>query len=296
MRIVTRPDFDGVVCAALLYEEEKITEPVKWVQPNDIQKGLVDIRKGDIIANWPYDERCTLWFDHHYSNRIDTPFKGAFTLAPSAAGIIFEHFKDRFQHDYIELIRATDKIDSAALSVDDVLHPQQHPCLLLSMTIFGHGDDDEHYWNRVVQLLRTSPVGAILNDPDVKARCQTVIVQNKHYQIHLEGHTQIIEHVCITDFRPLEKTPNGNRFLVYALFPGAVVSVKIRFDDGAKEKVAVSVGHNIFNRNCNVNIGLMLSRFEGGGHQQVGSCRFHASKSDDYIPEIIDILLKNKRC
>ena len=28
MRIVTRPDFDGVVCAALLYETEQITEPV----------------------------------------------------------------------------------------------------------------------------------------------------------------------------------------------------------------------------------------------------------------------------
>jgi len=94
MRIVTRPDFDGVVCAALLYEAEKITEPVKWVRPNDVQKGRVDIRKGDIMANLPYDERCSLWFDHHYSNRINRPFKGAFKLAPSAAGVIFEYYKD----------------------------------------------------------------------------------------------------------------------------------------------------------------------------------------------------------
>ncbi|MBW2563261.1 MAG: exopolyphosphatase, partial [Deltaproteobacteria bacterium] len=70
MRIVTRPDFDGVVCAALLYETEEITEPVKWVEPSDIQKGMIEIRTGDIIANLPYNEKCSLWFDHHYTNTI----------------------------------------------------------------------------------------------------------------------------------------------------------------------------------------------------------------------------------
>jgi oligoribonuclease NrnB/cAMP/cGMP phosphodiesterase (DHH superfamily) len=65
MRIVTRPDFDGVVCAVLLYEAENVNVPVKWVEPNDMQKGIVDIHEGDIVANLPYDERCALWFDHH---------------------------------------------------------------------------------------------------------------------------------------------------------------------------------------------------------------------------------------
>jgi nanoRNase/pAp phosphatase (c-di-AMP/oligoRNAs hydrolase) len=78
------------------------------------------------------------------------------------------------------------------------------------------------------------------------------------------------------------------------MFPEAVVSVNIRYDNGHKEKVAVSVGHSIFNRNCNVNVGLMLSNFEGGGHRGAGSCRFHVSKAQDYIPKILDILLKNK--
>ena len=295
MRIVTRPDFDGVVCAVLLYEAEKIKEQVKWVQPNDMQKGLVDVHEGDIIANLPYDKRCTLWFDHHFTNRIDKPFKGAFKIAPSAAGVIYEYYKGRFQRDYSELIRETDKIDSADLSLDNVLYPEKHSYVLLSMTISNLEETDEPYWNRLIDLLRKFEIDKVLDDPEVKEKCKAVIKQNKQYKETLIENTKLKEHVSITDFRSFHKTPTGNRFLVYSLFPGAVVSVKIHYENDAKEKVSVSVGHNIFNKNCNVNVGLMLSGFEGGGHSSAGSCTFHVSKADIYIPQILDILLKNEK-
>ena len=293
MRIVTRPDLDGVVCAVLLKEAEKITEPVKWVQPNDIQKGQVNIRKGDIMANLPYDARCSLWFDHHYTNRITRPFKGAFELAPSAAHVVFKYYKHMLQRDYSELVHETDKIDSADLSMAEVLCPEKYPYLLISMTIFGHAAAEERYWNRLVELLTRLRIDNILDDAGVEKRCRVVVAQNKQYKVYLDEYTQAIQHVCVTDFRPLGKTPDGNRFLVYALFPETVVSVKIRYDDAGK-KVAVSVGHNIFNKNCNVNVGRMLSKFEGGGHSAAGSCRFDAGKADDYIPKIMDMLLKNE--
>ncbi len=70
MRIVTRPDFDGIVCAVLLTEALAIQQPVKWIEPSALQRGLVEIREGDILANLPYNDKCTLWFDHHYTNRI----------------------------------------------------------------------------------------------------------------------------------------------------------------------------------------------------------------------------------
>ena len=294
MRILTRPDFDGVVCAALLFEAENIIEPVKWVEPNDMQRGLVDVRQGDIIANLPYDNRCTLWFDHHDTNRIDKPFKGAFKIAPSAAGVIFNHYRDRFKHDYIKLIKKTDKIDSADLSLDEVLYPEKYGVVLLSMTVLGRDEYDELYWNRLVHLLRKFEIDEVLKHPEVKARCNAVVEKNKIYKDILKQHTKLKGHVSITDFRSLPKTPTGNRFLVYSMFSKAVVSVKIRYDDEDKKRVAVSVGHSIFNRNCRVNVGRMLSAFEGGGHRAAASCRFGAGKADDYIPKIIDILLKNE--
>ena len=121
-----------------------------------------------------------------------------------------------------------------------------------------------------------------------------LVEKNKIYIDLLKQHTRLKEHVSITDFRTFDKMPTGNRFLVYSMFPKAGVSVKIRYDDEDKKRVAVSVGHSIFNRNCKVNVGRMLSAFEGGGHRAAASCRFDAEKANDYIPQIIDILLKNE--
>ena len=294
MRIVTRPDFDGVVCATLLYEAEDIESPVKWVEPNEIQKGWVDVREGDIIANLPYDERCSLWFDHHHSNRIDKPFEGSFKIAPSAAGVIYEYYKDRFKRDFRELVKETDKIDSANLSLDEVLHPENYGYVLLSMTVIGRDEVDETYWNNLVEYLRKYDIDEVINFSEVKERCRSVVEQNKIFKGILQNNTKLIKHVSITDFRPFDKTPTGNRFLVYSLFPEAIVSVKIRHPDNRKEKVSVSVGHSIFNRKCNVNVGHMLTRFEGGGHHGAGSCTFHGSKAEEYIAQILDILLKNE--
>jgi hypothetical protein len=294
MRIVTRPDFDGVVCAVLLVEALDIRKPVKWIEPNALQRGLVEIRPGDVIANLPYHNKCTLWFDHHYTNRIDQPFNGVFKIAPSAAGIIFEHYRDRFKHDYSELVIATDKIDSADLTMDEVSRPEKYDYVLLSMTVSDGDSADESYWNRLVDLMGKHPIRGIMEDSVVNRRCQDVVKQNEQYATHLKENTRLEKHVSITDFRNLGKAPTGNRFLVYALFQESFVNVKIRFQDKKNETIAVSVGHSIFNPQCRVNAGLLLTEFGGGGHFGAASARFHVSKAEKYIPQIIDALLKNE--
>lgn len=294
MRIVTRPDFDGIVCAVLLYEAMDIREPVKWVEPNALQRGLVDIRKGDIIANLPYADRCSFWFDHHYTNRIYRPFNGVFKIAPSAAGIIFNHYKDRFKRDYSELVTATDKIDAAELSLDEVQHPEKHGYVLLSMTVVNAGEPDEAYWNKLVDLLRKYDLQRVLDDPEIKQRCGQVIELNEKYAVYLKKNTRLDKQVSITDFRKLENIPAGNRFLVYSLFPDSVVNLRIRYEKKNKAMTAVNIGHSIFNRRCNVNAGLLLADFGGGGHRGAASTRFESSNADTYLPLIIDALQKNE--
>lgn len=294
MRIVTRPDFDGVVCAVLLHDVETITEPIYWIEPGDVQKGLVDIHAGDIIANLPYDDRCTMWFDHHFTNRIEQPFQGDYREAPSAAGIIYDFYPGRFPENRYELVAAADKIDSADLSMDEVLQPEKYDFVLLSMTISNQDEPDEPYWNRLVALLQTADIRTVLSDPDVRLRCDRIIAENRIYRQRLEEYTRVRGQVAITDFRPLSKAPTGNRFLVYSLFPEAVVHVRIRYDAKNSDKIAVNVGHSIFNRNCRVNVGLLLSGFEGGGHPGAGACRFHVSKAEKYLPKIIEALIKNE--
>ena len=265
MRIVTRPDFDGVVCAVLLHDVEEITEPVKWVEPGDVQKGLVEIRKNDIIANLPYDDRCALWFDHHFTNRIDTPFNGAYGEAPSAAGIIYAHYAGKFSESRSELVAAADKIDSADLTMDEVQEPENYDFVLLAMTISNHEEPDASYWNHLVDLLRENTIDVVLSDAEVRQNCERVITENKIYRKLLNQYTQVRERVAITDFRELKKAPTGNRFLVYSLYPEAHVHVRISHDARQPDRIAINVGHSIFNPGCKVNVGLLLSQYEGGG-------------------------------
>jgi hypothetical protein len=294
MRIVTRPDFDGVVCAVLLFEAENISAAVKWVSPNDMQQGLVEILPGDIIANLPFDERCDLWFDHHFSNRIRRPFQGLFSMAPSAAGLVFKYYEGRFKRDYSELVKETDKIDSANLSLDEILFPERFPHVLLSMTIRSQVISDEFFWNHLVDLLRENDMEAVISDPLVQERCDTVIQENQRYKILLENHTVLKDRIAVTDFRGLDTMPQGNRFLVYSMFPDAHANVIIGYQNETRASVVIKVGHSILNQGCQVNIGQMLSYFEGGGHKGAGSCRFHHSNTDEYLNKILDILAKNE--
>ena len=294
MRIVTRPDFDGIVCVVLLNDVLGTKGPVKWVEPNAMQRGLVNIRKGDIIANLPYDDRCSIWFDHHYTNRVYRAFKGVYKIAPSAAGIIFEHYKDQLRRDYSELVAATDKIDAADLTLDEVLHPEKYGYVMLSMTVVNGGDPDEPYWNKLVDLFCEYDLEGVLQHPEVESRCRQAIKENEKYAEYLKQNTRLDKHVSITDFRSLENIPSGNRFLVYSLFPQSVVNIRIRHEKRNKEMTAVNIGHSIFNRRCNVNAGLLLADFGGGGHRGAASTRFESSKADTYIPQIIDALRKNE--
>lgn len=68
-RLVTRSDFDGLVCAVLL-QEMNMLESIKFVHPKDMQDGKVEITENDITTNLPYTSRAHLVFDHHLSETL----------------------------------------------------------------------------------------------------------------------------------------------------------------------------------------------------------------------------------
>jgi len=293
MRIVTRPDFDGIVCAALLMEVLDITEPVLWVEPVKINNREVEIKDGDILANLPYDERCSLWFDHHFTNSVNADFKGEFRLAPSAAGIIYDYYKDDFKKNFNKLIRETDRIDSARLTQEEILLPKTNPFVLLSFTIKGNNLVNEAYWNNVVKLIRTKEIEEIIDDTDVKLRIKMEIENDLRYKEYLIEHTTVEEGVSITDFRPFVSVPSGNRFLVFSLFPDTYANIKIRNSDDKDRKVILSAGHSIFNRKCRVHCGKLVSRFGGGGHFGAGSCSCDEAAFEKSKGIIISTLVQN---
>lgn len=289
MRIVTRPDFDGLVCAVLLRDVSPDIG-ILWVEPNDMQQRKVEVLPGDIIANLAYHPDCSLWFDHHLSNQVPTAHPGLFEIAPSAAGLVYRYYLDRLSRDFRELVQQTDRIDSAQLDLDEVLHPERFPYVCLSMTISGGERDDEPYWNQLVGLLGKSSITEVCANPMVAERCEWVKRENNHYKELLKFYTRVNGDVAVTDFRSLAIAPNGNRFLVFSLFPQTRVQLRIRNHKDNLDKVIVSVSHSIFNRGCPVNIGQLMSRFGGGGHFGAGSCSVDGQAAQACIDEIVSIL------
>ena len=95
-RLVTRSDFDGLVCGVLLKELDLIDE-ITFVHPKDMQDGKVAISARDITTNLPYVPGCHLAFDHHSSEiaRNGGRRPANYVIDPeafSAARVVWRHF------------------------------------------------------------------------------------------------------------------------------------------------------------------------------------------------------------
>jgi hypothetical protein len=304
MRLVTRADFDGLVCGALITQFERIDDYL-FVEPKFIQDGAVEIRGGDVIANLPYDPRCSLWFDHHITNttpQFDRPImpgKGGFRLAPSAARVVCEYYTETAAADpegterlaflksdrMTYLLHETDRVDAGKLNQGDVLNP--HGYVLISMTTDGRNAGDEPYWLHVIELLREATLEGMLKDPEVRRRCQRVRDEQETLRSILLQRATLKGNVIYVDLRGIGAVPEGNRFLIFTLFPTGNIQVKVAYDSQRENTTAISVGYNIFNATSTVNVGELLKHYSGGGHKVVGSCRVPNDKAEQAIREIV---------
>jgi oligoribonuclease NrnB/cAMP/cGMP phosphodiesterase (DHH superfamily) len=275
MRIVTRGDLDGLTCAVLLCRNEDI-DSIALFHPQDISDGRVEIGPQDIVANLPYHPSCAMWFDHHlHTATPNVPggaFKGAFAQAPSAARLIYEFYGgEKTMPMLAELVHETDRLDSAQLSPHDVLAPQGY--IKLGFTIDGRTGlgHFESYFLHLVDLLKIeTPVEHVLADSQVVERTIRMDYENERFQKALRRYSRVEDNVVITDFREVEKTPVGNRFLVYAVFPEVNVSVRLHWGPNRSFPMLL-LGHSIFNRTCKTNVGELAARYGGGGHRGAGS-------------------------
>jgi len=159
--------------------------------------------------------------------------------------------------------------------------------VLISMTTDGKFAEDEPYWLRVIELLRDVTLEEMLQDPEVKRRCQQILAEQEKLRGILLARTQMQGNVIFVDLRGLEQIPEGNRFLLYTLFPQGNISVKVAEDNQRENTTAISVGYNIFNATSTVNVGELMHRYGGGGHKVVGSCRVPNEQAEQAIREIV---------
>ena len=302
-RLVTRSDFDGLACAMMLKELDMIDE-IKFVHPKDVQDGKIELSKNDITTNLPYDPRVGMAFDHHESE-IDrlkaTETNGKLIIdenAKSAARVVYDYFggKEKFPNISDDLMTAVDKGDSADFSIDEILDPKGWVLLHYLMdarTGLGRFHDfrisNYDLMMQLIDFCLEHDIDEILELPDVKERVDLYFEQSELFKEQLRRIAKVHDKVVVLDLRDEEVIYAGNRFMIYALYPDAEISIHVAWGF-RKQNTAVMIGKSIVNKASKADIGELCLKYGGGGHHNAGTCQLENDTVDEQLPDIIKAL------
>ncbi|MCB9979088.1 MAG: exopolyphosphatase [Rhodospirillales bacterium] len=301
-RLITRSDMDGLVCAVLL-KSLKLIDDIAFAHPKDMQDGLVEVGPGDITTNLPYAESAFLAFDHHASEveRIGGPRANHVIdpSAPSAARVVYNYFggAERFPDISSDLMEAVDKADSANFTKEDILNPEGWVLLSFLMdarTGLGRFRDfNISNYQLMMDLVDTcrdrKNIQEILLLPDVRERVDLYFEHQLRFREQIERCATVHKNLVVLDLRKEETIWAGNRFMIYALFPQCNVSCHILWGKN-KQNTVFAVGKSILNRSCSTDIGNLMLRYGGGGHDAAGTCQVPNLQAEEKIQEIIAAL------
>jgi nanoRNase/pAp phosphatase (c-di-AMP/oligoRNAs hydrolase) len=296
-RLVTRSDFDGLVCAVLFKELDMIND-ILFVHPKDMQDGKIDITENDITTNLPYVENAHLAFDHHASEMLRVEQRNNYICeptAPSASRVVYNYFgaNKRFPNVPGEMMVAVDKADSAQFSLNDIMYPRGWVLLSFIMdprTGLGRFKNfrisNYQLMLKLIDACRAKTIDQILEMPDVQERVDMYFHHEERFKDQIRRCTTLFDNIAVLDLRSEEIIYPGNRFMLYALFPTCNISIHVIW---GKDKIntLLAAGKSIFNKSSSVNIGELMFSYGGGGHINAGTCQIDNDKADDILKELI---------
>ena len=297
-RLVTRSDFDGLVCAVLL-EQLGMVRDILCVHPKDVQDGQVEIGPGDIATNLPYSPHAHLVFDHHRSETVRNATIAANHIidpdAPSAARVVYDYYggAERFPSISPELMRAVDQADSAQYTLEEVLAPTGWVLLnflMDSRTGLGRFRDfrisNYQLMMQLIEACQHHGIDEILQLPDVRERVDLYHQQNAAFVAQLQRASSVRGSVVVVDLRDEDVIHAGNRFMVYALFPACTVSAHVLWGK-QRQNTVIAVGKSILDRSSNADIGALMLSHGGGGHANAGTCQVPHDDADRVVDELV---------
>ena len=298
MRLITRSDFDGLACGALL-EALGLIDEWLFVHPKDIQDGIIEATKNDIVANVPYIQGCGLWFDHHSSEEErlgrNFTFEGVSKKSPSCARVVYDYYGgDEKLGKFAEMVSYVDKVDSANLTADEIMNPSGWVLLgFIADPRTGLGRirnftiSNLDLMTKLAKDTFSKPIEEILATSDVKERVDVYFEQHNKFIEMVKQHAKIEGNAIFVDMRDVETIYAGNRFLLYTVFPKQNISVWV-VDGRKKVNTVITVGYSVVNKTSTVNVGHLMLKYGGGGHHAVGTCQVAYNDTDRILREILD--------
>jgi nanoRNase/pAp phosphatase (c-di-AMP/oligoRNAs hydrolase) len=252
-RLVTRSDFDGLVCAVLLKHLDLIDD-ILFVHPKDMQDGKIAIGARDITTNLPYVAGAHLVFD---------------------------------------MMAAVDKGDAARFNREEVLDPKGWDLLNFLMdarTGLGRFRDfrisNYQLMMDLIEYCKNHTIGEIMELPDVKERKELYFEHSALCKEQIRRCATVHKNLVVLDLREEETIYAGNRFIIYALYPETNISIHVLW--GLKNQNTVfATGKSILNRTSKTNIGALMLEYGGGGHENAGTCQVSNELAEEVLGALI---------
>jgi nanoRNase/pAp phosphatase (c-di-AMP/oligoRNAs hydrolase) len=301
-RLVTRSDFDGLVCGMLLTELD-LVDDIKFVHPKDMQDGLIELSERDISTNLPYQPFCAYVFDHHESELLRNVSVNVDNYivdpnAPSASRVVYDWLggKETFPKIDVEMMLAVDKADSAQFLREDILDSKNWELLSFLMdSRTGLGRFREfrisnyQLMMELISYCKTHTIDEILKHPDVTERVQIYRAHEKQFREQVLRCTKVHKNLGVLDLRNEETIWAGNRFMIYALFPEINISIHVLWGLRMQNTV-FATGKSIFDRSSKTDIGALMLKYGGGGHTAAGTCQIPNDQSAKVLAELIEAI------
>lgn len=298
-RLITRSDFDGLVCAVLLKHLDMIDD-IKFVHPKDMQDGKIDIGPRDITTNLPYVPTAHLVFDHHLSETLRNAAGADNHIidpdAPSAARVVYDYLggEQTFPAAWDDMMAAVDKGDSANFSLAEIKHPKGWVLLNFLMdarTGLGRFHDfriaNYQLMMELIDYCADHSTDDILALPDVKERVELYFEHEAEFKAQLLRCSTVQGSLVVLDLREEVVIHPGNRFMIYALYPECDISIHVLW--GLKQQNTVfAVGKSIVNRGSTVNIGELMLEYGGGGHEAAGTCQVANDCASEQLQTLVN--------
>ncbi|MBA3542545.1 MAG: exopolyphosphatase [Deltaproteobacteria bacterium] len=297
-RLVTRSDFDGLVCAVLL-KQLGMLEDIKFVHPKDMQDGKVEVSSKDITTNVPYVAGVHLAFDHHASEMLRVAERPANHIidpkAESAARVVYDYYggREKFPNVSVEMMEAVDKADAARFSKDEILAPTGWVLLNYLMdprTGLGRFREfrisNYQLMMELIDACTTKTIAEILEMPDVKERVDLYREHEPKAIEQIKRAATVHKNLVILDLKDEDPIWPTNRFMVYALYPECNISIHTMW--GLKKQNTVyATGKSILDRGSKTDIGALMLSYGGGGHNAAGTCQIENTNARDVLGELI---------
>ena len=297
-RLITRSDFDGLVCAVLLKHLD-ILDDIKFVHPKDMQDGKVEITENDITTNVPYVSGCHLAFDHHLSETIRNGAHDNHIIdpdAPSAARVVYDYYggEKTFPAHWGEMMEAVDKADSAQYVRSEVLDPTDWTLLNYLMDArTGLGRFREfrisnyELMMHLIDYCAEHTIDEILQLPDVMERIELYEQLRNKAKDQIKRCSTIHDNLVVIDLRDEEIIYPTNRFMIYAIFPECNISIH-QLWGLKKQNTVFAIGKSILKRDSKTNVGELCLRYGGGGHLAAGTCQIDHDRATQVLKEIVE--------